>query len=540
MSDAAALVLLPGSDRAPLPHAVPAGTVDPAERIELTLVLRRRSDLPPEYVTGPATLTTAELAASYGATDGDVALVRSVLAEHGVDVVDVHSGARSVTVAGPAEALCAAFGTTLARVSSSFDGGRVDHRHREGRLSVPAELDGVVSAVLGLDDRPQARSYLRRAAASATGRSYTPPQLGAVYRFPEGTDGSGQVIAILELGGGYAQSDLDAYFRSLGVPAPQVRAVGVDGGANQPGQDSGADTEVLLDIEVAGALAPGADIAVYFAPNTDRGFLDALSAAVHATPTPTAVSISWGQSEDSWTAQSRTAMDRAMADAAALGVTVCVAAGDWGSADGQQDNQPHVDFPAASPNALACGGTTLDADPATGRVSSEVVWSSPDGSATGGRGVPGVPAAVLAVRSGRTSPLRRRQRPGRARPRRRRGPGHRLPGAGRREVDRGRRDQRGGTAGRGADLPARPGRRPPVRPAAAGALRDRASRTGRTGLPGHQLRQQRRVLGGRGLGPVHRARRRARRGSARPAARRPRVRCGGPGADATTGHPGGS
>jgi kumamolisin len=363
---------------------VPAGTVDPAERIELTLVLRRRSDLPPEYVTGPATLTTAELAASYGATDGDVALVRSVLAEHGVDVVDVHSGARSVTVAGPAEALCAAFGTTLARVSSSFDGGRVDHRHREGRLSVPAELDGVVSAVLGLDDRPQARSYLRRAAASATGRSYTPPQLGAVYRFPEGTDGSGQVIAILELGGGYAQSDLDAYFRSLGVPAPQVRAVGVDGGANQPGQDSGADTEVLLDIEVAGALAPGADIAVYFAPNTDRGFLDALSAAVHATPTPTAVSISWGQSEDSWTAQSRTAMDRAMADAAALGVTVCVAAGDWGSADGQQDNQPHVDFPAASPNALACGGTTLDADPATGRVSSEVVWSSPDGSATGG------------------------------------------------------------------------------------------------------------------------------------------------------------
>ncbi|GDY32235.1 S53 family peptidase [Gandjariella thermophila] len=384
MSDSAALVLLPGSERAAIPGAVPAGAVDPAERIELTLVLRRRADLPDEFVTGPATLTSAELAAGYGAADSDVDLVRSVLAERGVEVVSVRPGAGSVAVAGPAEAVCAAFGTTLSRVASTVPGGRVEHRHREGRLSVPAELDGVVTAVLGLDDRPQARSYLRRAAEPAARRSYTPPQLGSVYRFPADTDGTGQVIAILELGGGYTEDDLSGYFRSLGVPAPRVTAVGVDGGANQPGQQPDADTEVLLDIEVAGALAPGADIVVYFAPNTDRGFLDALNAAVHATPTPTAVSISWGLSEDSWTAQARTAMDRAMADAAALGVTVCVAAGDWGSADGQQDGEPHVDFPAASPNALACGGTTLNADPETGAVHSEVVWSSPDGSATGG------------------------------------------------------------------------------------------------------------------------------------------------------------
>jgi kumamolisin len=385
MSDSAALVLLPGSERAAVPDAVPTGTVDPAERIELTLVLRRRADLPAEFVTGPATLTTAELAAGYGAADSDVDLVRSVLAEHGVAVVSVHPGARSLVVAGSAEALCAVFGATLRRVRSAVpDGTPRDHRHREGRLSVPAELDGVVTAVLGLDDRPQARSYLRRAAEPAAHRSYTPPQLGTVYRFPADTDGSGQVIAILELGGGYTEDDLAAYFGSLNVPAPKVTAVGVAGGANQPGRQPDADVEVLLDIEVAGALAPGAEIVVYFAPNTDRGFLDALNAAVHATPTPTAVSISWGLSEDSWTAQSRTAMDRAMADAAALGVTVCVAAGDWGSADGQQDGESHVDFPASSPNALACGGTTLDADPVSGDVRSEVVWSSPNGSATGG------------------------------------------------------------------------------------------------------------------------------------------------------------
>src|SRR5205807_1608907 len=115
---------------------------------------------------------------------------------------------------------------------------------------------------------------------------------------------------------------------------------------NQPGKDpTGADGEVLLDIEVAGALAPKAKQSVYFGPNTDQGFLDAVTTAVHATPTPAAISISWGQSEDSWTAQARTAMDQAFADAAALGITVCVAAGDNGSSDGQSDGKPHVDFP---------------------------------------------------------------------------------------------------------------------------------------------------------------------------------------------------
>ena len=114
---------------------------------------------------------------------------------------------------------------------------------------------------------------------------------------------------------------------------------------------------------------------VYFAPNSDSGFIDAISEAVQATPAPIAISISWGQSEDSWTAQGRSAMDAAMADAAALGITVCVASGDNGSGDAVDDGQPHVDFPASSPHALACGGTKLLADVTTGVISSEVVWN---------------------------------------------------------------------------------------------------------------------------------------------------------------------
>jgi len=211
-------------------------------------------------------------------------------------------------------------------------------------------------------------------------------QVASLYRFPAGTDGTGQTIAIVELGGGFSAGDLDTYFGSLGIPVPQVTAAGVDGGSNQPGRaPSGADGEVLLDIEVAGAVAPGARQVVYFAPNTDRGFIDAVLAAAHASPSPTVISISWGQSEDAWTGQARTALDQAIADAAALGATVCAAAGDNGSSDSQSGTQPHADFPASSPHALACGGTTLHGDPATGTVTSETVWNDgPGRGATGG------------------------------------------------------------------------------------------------------------------------------------------------------------
>jgi kumamolisin len=123
---------------------------------------------------------------------------------------------------------------------------------------------------------------------------------------------------------------------------------------------------------------------VYFGPNTDQGFLQAISQAVHATPTPTVLSVSWGQSEDAYTSQSRQSFDAAFADAAALGVTVCCAAGDGGSSDRVQDGKPHTDFPASSPHVLGCGGTTLRLDE-SGALSSEVVWNDqPEGGATGG------------------------------------------------------------------------------------------------------------------------------------------------------------
>jgi kumamolisin len=342
----------------------------------VTVLVRRREEARPEP---GARLTRATFAHAWGADEGDLNRVERFARAHGLIVVESSSERRSVLVSGSAGELCAAFGVELARYRQADTA----FRGRAGPVYLPAELAEVVEGVFGLDDRPQAQAQFRIADAAAVSASYTPPELAALYRFPEGT-GAGECIAIIELGGGYRSSDLDAYFSALGLATPDVVAVAVDGGRNAPtGDANGPDAEVMLDIEVAGAIAPAARIAVYFAPNTDQGFIDAVSTAVHDRQNaPSVISISWGGPESSWTTQAVGALDQSFADAASLGIAVCVACGDNGSGDGVGDGQAHVDFPASSPNALACGGTRLEA--AGGAITAETVWNEATGGATGG------------------------------------------------------------------------------------------------------------------------------------------------------------
>jgi len=140
-----------------------------------------------------------------------------------------------------------------------------------------------------------------------------------------------------------------------------------------------ADGEVMLDIEVAGAVAPKAQIAVYFAPNNgDKGFLDAISAAINDSQRkPSVISISWGGPEVSTDQQGVDAYHELFAAAGALGITVCVASGDHGSADlnaQHWDGEIHVDHPACDDLVLGCGGTQIDS-----RSGEDVVWN--DGTA---------------------------------------------------------------------------------------------------------------------------------------------------------------
>jgi len=435
------LVPLSGSERSELPGAAPTtAPLNDGQVISVTVLLRRRAEVPAELIEGPQTITTTQLGERYGADPADAQLVAEVLGDYGLTVTEYHLESRRLKVSGTIAAMQLAFGTTLASVTSPHpDGsGDIQHRYRTGSLSVPAQLSGIITAVLGLDDRPQARPQFRRhpqfgSRATTTdpadgtgpdkkkkpatsGEPLTALQVASFYQFPAGSDGTGQAVAIIELGGGYTASDLSTYFSGLGLSVPSVTPVGVDGGANSPGQE--ADGEVELDIEVVGGVAPGATQFVYFATNTDQGFIDAISEAVHATPTPIAVSISWGQSEDQWSAQSRTAMDQAFADAATLGVTVTVAAGDNGASDDPSgQTSVHCDFPASSPHALACGGTTLIGDTSSSAISSEVVWNelaSNEGAGGGGvsdvfpvpsfQASAGVPAAAASGGGGRGVP----------------------------------------------------------------------------------------------------------------------------------------
>lgn len=375
-------ITLPGSDREVLPGSQAVGPIQKDEKIRVTLILRRNGANPaPPTGTGVRQhLSREEFAARHGANASDVALVEKFAHEFQLTVVESSLPKRRVVLLGTAESMTKAFGAELACYRIEKTGH--DFRGRTGFLSIPAELEGVVVAVLGLDTRPIAKPHFcrsKRVIPSAAAQvvsppsgTFTPPQIAALYNFPGGLTGQGETIGIIELGGGYSTTDLQTYFSSLGITEPSVTAVSVDGGANSPG--SSADAEVELDIEVAGSIAPGANMAVYFAPNTDQGFIDAITDAVHdTTRTPSVVSISWGGSEDSWTQQSQTAMNGALQDAGTLGVTVTVASGDNGSTDGVGDGKLHVDFPASSPYVLACGGTTLQGTGSS--ISSEVVWN---------------------------------------------------------------------------------------------------------------------------------------------------------------------
>ena len=170
------LVPLPGSERTQLSGVQSAGQLNESETITVTLVLRRRAQVPAALVIGPETVTHEELDAQYGAETDDIALVTSTMTELGLTVTDTHQGSRRMMVSGTIAALSAAFGTTLTLVTSPQPGGtgEATHRYRSGSLSVPAQLAGIVTAVLGLDDRPVARPQFRRLTAAAASRTVTP------------------------------------------------------------------------------------------------------------------------------------------------------------------------------------------------------------------------------------------------------------------------------------------------------------------------------------------------------------------------------
>jgi kumamolisin len=385
----ATYVSLPGSRRTLLPGSRPAGPVDKSEIASLTIKVRSAGDLAAlekqvrQRAAMPLAqrryLTRAEFAEKYGARAADLDLVEQVAQNHDLMVVYRNASERSIVLRGSLGDLLAAFPAELQLYHHSTGA----YRGRQGEIRIPEHLSGIVTGVFGFDTRRKHRSPHKRkilAAAGPGGQQGVPAtDFAQRYNFPgqfQGTtlDGSGQTIAIIELGGGFRTSDLKVFFQEINVPPPQVVSVSVDHAHNLPTTADSDDGEVMLDIEVAGAVAPKARFAVYFAPNNgDQGFMDAISAAVHDQQrTPSVISISWGGPEDTTDSQGVNNFHDIFVAASAIGVTICVAAGDHGTADLDAlhwDGKIHADHPSVDDLVLSCGGTQVDDQ------GDDVVWN---------------------------------------------------------------------------------------------------------------------------------------------------------------------
>jgi kumamolisin len=343
--------------------------VPPDETIEVSVYLKPRPDAEePPIDALPVEERRAALQVRRALLhEGDIRLLREFAGETGLTVSAVDPGQRLVKLSGPASKMEAAFETAL----GIYDDGRHQFRGRVGALTLPQDVHAVVEAVLGLDNRQAVKSYVLTSPDVTT--AHLPNAVGALYGFPTGVTGAKQCIALIRIGGGFYAADNANAFAAMGLATPEIIAVSVDGAQNNPGVDRLADRETALDIQVAGGIAPDARIAVYFTPNRFQSSVDALSVAVHDDANkPEVISISWGSIETLWPTQARDAFNTILRDAVLLRISVFAAAGDHLATEGD-DKAVHVNFPASSPLAIGCGGTTVDSSGNT--INSEVVWN---------------------------------------------------------------------------------------------------------------------------------------------------------------------
>jgi kumamolisin len=347
-------------------------------------------------------MTRKELADKYGASDADVAKVVQTFAQFGLKAVATSTATRSVRLSGTVAQLEVAFQVKLFHYQFPERPDEIPYRGRVGTIQVPTQLKDIVQGVFGLDNRrvarrrrhPGHRLGAARARSSMPSSWYIPSELATHYNFPTG-DGTGEVVAVFEFGGGYFEDDLRSFCQAAGVTMPQVTAISVDGTSTSA--HDGTEGETMLDVEVIAGACPGAKVVAYFADFSEQGWMAILDYVMQDHQNnPGVVSISWGSPEivngSIWTAEAINQINEALKEAAYLGITICVAAGDDGSSDAVMDGLAHADFPASSEYVLAVGGTTI---PVKGGNGPDVVWFEGDGLRSSGHGSTG--GAVSAV-----------------------------------------------------------------------------------------------------------------------------------------------
>jgi kumamolisin len=397
---AATRVRLEGSERR-APEGVLKGDVDPSQSMEVTVMLKSKgSDLRMDRTLArisqgrQAPLSDAEFAEKFGSRPESLQAVSKFAEEYGIKVSESDLASGRVVLKGGAGQFSDAFETKLAEYESSG----VKYRGRKGSLSIPRELSPHIGSVLGTDNRPQARANIVRLMAPE-GPAPTPPgeppkdgptpepngkkvkgfmpnEVADAYNFPKDATGKGQGVAVIELGGGLDQADNAKYYQDHKLPQPKINLIEVGGAKNKPGYNSQADSEVALDSQVIGVVAPEATQNIIFAPNSDKGFVDAITRGTFAQAGEVAnrsISISWGAPEEAWTQQAKDGMGEAFKKAALKGISIFAASGDDGALDRARSGKWQVDFPASNPEVTGTGGSRLVL---TDGLRTETAWNN--------------------------------------------------------------------------------------------------------------------------------------------------------------------
>ncbi|KAF8914701.1 hypothetical protein BGZ58_005682, partial [Dissophora ornata] len=302
------------------PDSHPAGPINRSEVATITVRVRSVGDvqelerkvyeLSKEKLEDRTYLTYEQLVEQYGASEEDLKLVEQHAQKHNVTVVRRSEAERSIVLKG-----------TLGDLLDTFpaDVKMCDHctgtyRAQQGEIYIPQHLNDVIIGIFGFDTRRNLRHGSRQQAVAASGpggtKGVAATEYAKRYKFPTTAngvplDGSGQTIAIIELGGSFQTDDLKDYFKEISIPLPSVVYVGAGTGNVPVGKvksipEKEIDSEVMLDIEVAGAVVPKAEIAVYFAHDSGYdAFIATIRAVIHDTQRkPSVISISWGGPED--------------------------------------------------------------------------------------------------------------------------------------------------------------------------------------------------------------------------------------------------
>lgn len=378
---------------APLPARTPLGlTVEMRLRNLPALQALLRDQVNPASQRYGRFLTVTEFRRRFAPTTEQRDRLTAWLRREGLRVVGVPANGLAVQVRGPAGRVAAAFGTRFSRY-------RRGARHffaNDRPVRLPGAIAPAVVAVAGLTNAARQRPLgLTRVDATNTSGGYSPADLSRLYNLDplraRGIDGRGQTIGLVSFGQ-FDPANVATYDTRFGLTGRVTRVLvgdGVSVGAAPGGQDQ---SEAELDVEVAQAGAPGAQILVYEAPNNDTGFINNFNRIV-GDNRASVISTSWGEYETYFPPDERKAIHQALQEAAAQGQTVFAASGDNGAYDAFGGGEPTlanqlaVDFPGSDPYVTSVGGTALQT--ANGVYAGETVWSegsaqtSPGGSGGG-------------------------------------------------------------------------------------------------------------------------------------------------------------